>query len=456
MRPALRLFVIALPFAALGAGFLAYAISNRPAPARIDVAERAVPVRVVETALAHLPTRVTGNGLVRPARVFEAVAQVGGAAEWVDPGLHTGAVLRANRVFLRLSKADFALAEAQALANIRATEAKLAELELSEKNQQAALDLERRLLSIRTADRDRIAQLVEREAASASALDTARAAWLAQRQKVLGLENALSLVPTQRQVLLEQIAVYQATLETARLNLERTEFTLPFTGRVAQAAVETGQFVRQGEVVAVFDGVETAEVEVHVSFSDMAALTGSAADGGYLLDPAGLGERLRAMAIGAEVWLALGDRMVSWPARIDRLSDAVDQRTGTLGVILRVDDAYSSATPGVRPPLTKGMFVEAVLTGPGRAGIIVPRSAVRGGKVMIAGDDDRLRLVTVTVLRVQEDVALIGEGLSPGVRLVVSDPSPPVPGQLLEPVRDQMLEDRLAARAAGTAPEAAQ
>lgn len=456
MRPALRLVLVALPLAALGAGFLAYAVANRPEPARVEIAERAAPVRVIKTVRTTLPTRVTANGLVRPVRVFEAVAQVGGTAEWVDPRLEVGTVLPAGETFLRLSKADYSLAVAQAKANIRATEAKLAELDLSEKNQQASLALERQLLDIRSADRDRIARLVERGAASASALDAARAAWLAQRQKVLGLENALSLMPTQRQVLVEQIAVYEATLETAQLNLERTDFTLPFTGRVAKTAVEAGQFVRQGQVVAVFDGVEAAEVEAHVSFADMAALTGPSTDGSLLADPVALGKRLRAMAIDAEVRLEVGGSLVSWQAEIGRLSAAVDQRTGTLGVILRIDNAYSTARPGIRPPLTKGMFVEAALTGPGRTGIIVPRSAVRGGKVMIADDDDRLRLLPVTILRAQDDVALIGEGLEAGVRLVVSDLSPPVPGQLLSPVPDHALEERLAARAAGTVSDAAQ
>ncbi len=456
MKPVVRLILVSLPLAALGAGFMAWAVANRPEPARIDIAERAVPVRIVETVEARLPTRVTANGLVRPARVFEAVAQVGGTAEWVDPRLEVGAVLPAGTEFLRLSKADYALAAAQARANIRATEARLAELDLSEKNQRTALELERRLLEIRTADRERIARLVERDAASASALDAARAAWLAQRQKVLGLENALSLIPTQRQVLVEQIAVYEASEKTAQLNLERTDFDLPFSGRVAKVAVEEGQFVRQGQVVAVFDGVDSAEVEVHVSFADMAALTGPFADGAALPDPVALGERLGAMEIAAEIRLAVGDSQLRWPARIDRLSAAVDARTGTLGVILRVEDAYASARPGERPPLTRGMFVEAVLTGPGRVGIIVPRSAVRGGKVMVADENDRLRLLPVSVLRLQDDVALIGEGLGAGMRLVVSDLSPPVPGQLLDPVRDAALEARLAARAAGTAPDAAQ
>ncbi len=479
MKTALRLLLITVPLAALGAAFLAYVITNRPEPVRIDIAELATPVRVIQTVPADLPTRVTAYGLVRPTRVLEAIAQVGGTAEWVDPALKSGAILPAGRVFLRLSQSDYALAVAQAQANIRATKAKLAELNVSEQNQIASLDLERKLLDIRKADQERTAKLVERGAASTTALDQARAAWLAQRQKVLNLENGLALLPTQRQVLIEQIAVYETTLKTARLNLERTDLSLPFTGRVAKVAVETGQFVRQGQVVAVFDGIGSAEVEARVSLSEMAALTRPAADGaardaaaqpqgddqartqadaaahGDLLDPLLLERRLKDLGLRAELRLNVGGQVLRWPGRVDRLSDAIDQKTGTLGVIVRVDDAYSSATPGAKPPLTKGMFVEVALTGPENRGIIVPRSALRDGKVMVADDEDRLRLVPVRAARVQDDVALIAAGLEPGVRVVVSDLSPRVPGQLLTPMRDEDLEARLAAQAAAGQPERA-
>jgi len=251
----------------------------------------------------------------------------------------------------------------------------------------------------------------------------------------------------------EQINVYKAALEAARLNLERTELALPFTARVAKEEVEIGQFVRQGQLVAIFDGIDAAEVEVRISLSEMSALTSPSADGGHLLDPVRLGEQLRAMGLQAEVRLGLGGRQLIWPAQVDRLSDTVDQKTGTLGVILRVDNAYSSARPGLRPPLTKGMFVEAVLSAPGRSGIIVPRSAVHEGRVMIADDENRLRLLPVTILRAQDQVALIGEGLEAGMRLIVSDLSPRIPGQLLAPVRDEALEKRLAAESAVAMPE---
>ena len=476
MRTALRLLLITVPLMLLGGAFLAYVIANKPEPARIDIAERATPVRVIRAVEAELPTRVTAHGLVQPARVFEAVAQLAGTAEWVDPDLRKGAILPAGRVFLRLSRSDYLLAVEQAEANIRAARAKLAELDISERNLKAALELERKLLGIRESDAERTARLVERGAASATALNNARAALLVQRQKVQNLESSLALLPAQRRSLVEQLATYEIMLKTARLNLERTEFSLPFDARVARVAVETGQFVRQGQLVAIFDGIDAAEVEARIPLTEMMALTRSArtappsegagkaegsgqtaiAQGTTWQEPLFLEKRLKELGLRAELRLRVGDETLRWPGRVERLSDTIDRKTGTLGVIVRVEDAYGSASPGSRPPLIKGMFVEVVFTGTGRRGIIVPRSALRDGMVMVADSEDRLRLLRVTVERVQDDVGLITSGIAPGMRVVVSDLSPRTPGQLLAPVRDEALEKRLAAEAAYHGPERAQ
>ncbi len=451
MKPVFRLLAITLPLVGIGLAFLALVVANRPLPGRVEIAERALPVRIIRAADTGLPVRVRAYGLVRPGRVFEAIAQVGGRAEWVDPELKEGAILPAGREFLRLSPADHLLAIAQAEANIRASRAKLKELDVSEENQKAALELERRLLEIRAQDLERAERLVERGAASPSALDAARAVWLAQRQKVLNLENGLALLPTQRQVVVEQIAVYEASLGTARLNLQRTQLSLPFAARVAKVAVEMGQFVPQGRVVAAFDGVGEAEVEARISLPDMFALIQPAADDPVAgsLDPVLLEERLKKQRIDAEIRLDLGDHPVIWEGRVERLGDSIDQKTGTLGLIVQIDDAYTSALPGARPPLTRGMFVEVRLTGPRNAGFVVPRAALRDGQLMIADDEDRLRLISARAVRFQDDVVLLSaDDLTPGMRIVVSDVSPRTPGLLLAPRRDEALEQALAAEAA--------
>ncbi|MEO0717934.1 MAG: efflux transporter periplasmic adaptor subunit, partial [Pseudomonadota bacterium] len=66
--------------------------------------------------------------------------------------------------------------------------------------------------------------------------------------------------------------------------------------------------------------------------------------------------------------------------------------------------------------------------------IVVPRSAVNEGRVLVADDENRLRRRDVEVRAIQGDEALITGGLSAGERIVLSDLSPAIEGMLLEPV----------------------
>lgn len=447
MRNGLKLVFVTLPLLLIGVGFLVYVLANRPDPERKPLAERATAVRVIVAQKQVVTPQATGFGLVRPARTYEAIAQVGGTAEYVNPSLQKGAILPAGAVLLRLSPADFNLTISQARANTRAAEARLAELTVSEANLTSALAIEKEALALKASDLERAEALFAGGTASQSARDAAKAAHLAQRQKVLGVESSLALLPTQRAVQTEQIAVYQANLETATLNLARTELTLPFAARVASVSVEVGQFVRAGLTAALLDGIEAAEVEAQVSVADLRALLQSTRPDAQALaiDPSTMTEVLHGLGLSANVRLRLGENVLLWPATVDRISDTIDPKTGTLGVIVQVNTAYSSAEPGRRPPLTKGMFVEVTLNAPPISGLVVPRNALRDGQVLLADTDNRLKLAPVSPQLVQGEIALIAEGLEPGARVIVSVPSPIMAGMLLEVIEDTALMSRLAA-----------
>ncbi|WIY24774.1 efflux RND transporter periplasmic adaptor subunit [Parasedimentitalea psychrophila] len=447
MKPGFKLIFITLPVLAIGVGVLALIVSNRPPPARVILAERATAVRVITTQASQLPPRITGYGLVRPSRVYEAIAQVAGTADYVNPNLEKGEILPAGTVLLRLSQTDFNLGIAQAKANIRAGEAKLAELTVTQLNQIAALDIESRALEIRAREIERIETLTVRGIASAVAMDAAQSSWLLQSQKVQTLINTLSLLPTQQQVQTEQIAVYETSLKSAELDLARTTLTLPFAARVAQTSVEIGQFVRVGQVAAELDGVGSAEIEAQVSISDMLALLRSRqpqAERPKELVPGALSTLLHSLGLNAEVHLRLGEQVLTWPAKVDRISDQIDLKSGTVGVIVRVDSAYTGVRPGTRPPLTKGMFVDVELSAPPLDGIVIPRSALRNGRVFLADADNRLASTPVTTRLMQDEVALITQDLPVGARIVVSFPSPAMEGMLLDVTNDLALEAQLA------------
>jgi len=446
MKSTWKLLFVTGPLTLIGVAGLGYIMMHRAPPPRNPLAERATAVRVIIAQPQPFVPRITGYGVVAPLHSYQAIARVAATAEYVNPGLKKGAILPAGAVLLRLDQADVTLSIAQAKANIRAAKAKLAELVLSEKNQHAAIDFENETLAIKARDLARLRKLAETGVVSKSSRDAAQVAWLAQRQKVLSLTNALSLLPSQEQVQTQQIAVYQINLQTAELNLARTTLTLPFAGRVAKSAVERGQFVHVGQVVAILDGIDVAEIEAQVPISDMLALVraSQSKNAATPTSPTAMIKHMQSLGLSAVVHLRIGADLLSWPAKIARVSDTIDQKTGMLAVIVQVKNAYSGAALGKRPPLTKGMFAEVTLGAPPIRAIVIPRVALREGHVLTVDDKNRLDMVAVTPRLIEGQVALITDGLKSGSRIVVSTPTPALRGMLLTVTRDRTLEARLA------------
>lgn len=448
MKPGFKMALITLPIAAIGVGILALVVANSPPPERVELVERASVVRVITAERQAIVPTIVGFGLVTPARTFEAIAEVGGTVEYVNPALRDGQILPAGAVLLRLSPIDFNLAIAQANANIRAAQARLAEMDVSEANQRTALDIEREVLAVKASDLTRAEALFTAGTLTQSAHDAARAAHLTQRQKVQSVAGTLALIPTQRAVQVEQIAVYQTTLATAERNLERSELTLPFAARVAAHSVEVGQFLNTGQTATALDGIDTAEVAVQVSLDAMRDLMGSGQPQtqGQPMDPSRMGDVLRNRGLNAQVRLHLGTDVVTWPATVDRISDGIDQKTGTIGVVVQVKEAYGQVGDGARPPLAKGMFVDVALSAAPVTGIVLPRSALKDGLVHMVDDDNRLRMVAATPLLVQGGIALFDDTIAQGSRIVLSTPSPVVEGLLLDPHPDEDLMRQLLGR----------
>ncbi|MBR9652777.1 efflux RND transporter periplasmic adaptor subunit [Thalassovita aquimarina] len=446
MNKILKFMLITLPIAGLGAGFLAYTVSNRPPPDRHVLAERATHVSVITAETRLVNPVVSGFGRAEPARVYAAVAQVAGTAEYVNPALHRGEILPEGSVLVRLSPADFNLAIAQSKSAIRTAQARLEELTVAEANHAASLAIEQQTLTLREQDLTRAENLFQAGSAPQTSRDAALAAVLAQRQRVQSVKSAIALLPPQRAVQKEQIDASRISLEQAELNLARTELTLPYTARVSMVAVEAGEFVRAGSTVAELDGIDAAEVEAQINLASLRDLLRLAVprEGMLPMDPSAMTDTIRNLDLTVTVNLKLGGETVSWNATVDRLSDTINIRTGTVGVIARVEDAYRTAAPGSRPPLTQGMFVEVVLSAPPLKGLVLPRTALRDGAVLLADEENRLRRVPVTPRLVQDDIIVATDGLAPGARILVVPPSPVIEGMLLEPHLDAALMADLA------------
>ncbi len=429
-----------IPPLAIGIAVLALVVSNRPAPARKPPQEEVRVVRVMQVRPLTLQPRITGYGTVRPARVWNAIAQVGGKVMYTHPDLKKGAIIPAGTEIITIAPDDYRLAIAQAEANIRATEAKLAELDVNERNTRSLLELERQALEVTRKDYERKKALKTRGTIPDTALEQALKALIAQRKLVQSLENTLRLIPVQRRELREQLAILRSQLATARLNLERTHIRMPFTGRISMVGVEVGQFAPVGRQLAAADGIAKAEVEAQYPLQRMRSIMRLVAGqpGNVHLSAQKVRELIERLGLSVEVRLETGGVPVVWKGRFARLSDTFDPKTRTLGVIGEVDDPYSHVSPGKRPPLTKGMFVRMdILTRKVEGVLAIPRAALHQGRVFVVNAENRLEVRPVKVRARMRNLVIIGEGLKAGERIVLTDLVPAMEGQLLKPVPDE-------------------
>lgn len=442
-----------VPPVLLGIAVLVFVLRSGGEPDRATPQEQARPVRVIEVPSVDLVPRALGYGYVQPGRVWEAVAEVGGRIVDKHERLESGELMAAGTTILRIDPTDYQLAVESTEARIRGAEAELAELEVRQSNTQRALEIERRNLELAERDLQRKTTLLSRGSISQAAVDEAERAVLTGRQAVQGLENTLALIPAEREVLRSNLALFQAELAQARRDLERTEIIIPFDGRVAAVNVERLQFAAAGQVLAVIDGLDTAEVAAQIPLNRMRYLVEAADISGVDLMPQTAGSIFEQLGLDAVVRLTAGDFRVEWPARFARIRETVDPRTRTVGVVVAVDEPYRMVRAGERPPLAKNMYVEVELRGKvQRSSLVVPRSAIHDGIAYVVGADERLERRPVSIGLEQGDLAVVAGGLEAGEKIVVSDLVPAIGGMLLDPTPDRELYESLVALATGSGP----
>ena len=454
MKNLTRLFLFLIPVAV--GGFILFSmVAGREPPAQRPPEELSRSVRIITVQESDFVPRLRGYGVVSPARTWNAVAQVSGRVAYVHPDYKRGAILPKGTAIVRISPEDYRIAIQQAEANIRSAEARLAELKAQEDNARQSLEIEKSSLALKQDDLERKKTLLSRGTIAQSVVDEEQRALLTQQARVQELENTLRLVPSQRNAQQQQIEVNKAQLESARLNLERTSVTLPFDARIAEASVEETQYVGVGTSLGTADGIEAAEVNVQIplgqfrSFANLVA--GGRVDTPPIVSREGFREIIERLGLKATIRLRFDDFSLDWDGDVVRISDTVDPKTRTIGAIVEVDRPYEKASPGERPPLVKGMFVEAELRANPLSGqIVIPRAALHEGSVYLAGEDNRLEIRPVKTRIVQGDKAVIQEGVKAGERVVVSDLSPAIANMLLDPVEDGELAGTLAEAASGT------
>lgn len=436
-RSGLMRKILILPPVLAGVALLVFFVRGGSEPEREPPIEKARPVSVITVPSVDFVPRAIGYGNVQPGRSWEAVAEVSGRIVSKHVLLESGELTPAGLEVLRIDPGDYQLAVESTKSTIRGAEAQITELDVREQNARQSLQIEQRSLVLAEKDLERKRTLLKRGSIAQAAVDEAERTVLTRRQAVQGHKSLLALIPAEREVLQANLSLYQAELRQAERNLERTRIVTPFDGRVAAVNVEERQFAAAGQILAIIDGVDTAEVAAQIPLERVRYLFEASDMSAGDIELEDMGSVFEQLDLTATVRLQTGDLEVTWDARFARIRETIDPATRTVGVVVAVDNPYRQARAGRRPPLAKNMYVEVELSGaPVKGSVVIPRAALHDGMVYLLNADNRLQRHPVTVGISQGGLATITGGLKAGDRIVTGDLVPAIDLMLLIPVDD--------------------
>ncbi|HEY8581267.1 MAG TPA: efflux RND transporter periplasmic adaptor subunit [Beijerinckiaceae bacterium] len=321
-------------------------------------AQPPTPVIAARVTREDVPVIAEAVGTIQPLHTVVVRAQVEGRL--VEIAFREGQDVKAGDVLARIDPAAYQAQYDQAVAKKAQDEAQLAN---------ARLDL------------DRYVRLAQGNFGSRQQADTQRA------------------VVTQLEA---QVQLSQAAVDSAKVTLDYTTIRAPIDGRTGLRNVDAGNIVRAGDATGLVTITQLRPIGALFSLpqQQLRAINAALARGPVAVQAL---EADNATLIEAGV--------------VEVVDNLVDQTTGAVRVKARFENAQTRLWPGQF--VNVRAFVDVI-----RAATVAPAVAVQRGPngafVYVVGDDDRVKMTDVVVTRQDETKAVIGRGLEPGMRVVVT------------------------------------
>ena len=394
-RSLVGLFLMAATFGLMAyAGSLVWGAlqtrwSDEPggAPAR----ERVFAANVVTIAPETIRPVLSTFGEVRSRRTLELRAAAGGQVIWLSPEFEEGGVVATGDLLARIDPADAQSALDTARADLTEAQADLRDAErslaLAADDILAAEDQVR----LRESALSRQNDLLDRGVGSTSAVETAELSLSSARQSLVSRRQAQASAEARVDQGKTAVARREIALAEAERRLADTEIKAEFSGVLSEVAVVEGGLVNAGESLAQLIDPNALEVAFRVSTPQYARLLTDSGD-----------------LVGADVTASIDILGVNLEAKgvISRESAAVGE--GQTGRLLF---AYLDDAPGFRP----GDFVAVRIQEPPlEFAVRLPSAAVdAAGNVLVVGEEDRLSVAEVQVLRREgDDIIVRARGLA--------------------------------------------
>ena len=369
---------VVFPVIVAGLGFVLFAGLLATGPSLDSKAPAPVIplVQSLEVALGPIQMTAMTYGTIAPRSETSLVSEVSGRIIKISPNMVSGGFFEAGELLFEVDPVDYQIALDQANANLNRARGELA---FAEKDYKRQLDLKQR---------QSISQAIEDDALKR--LQIARAVHQDARSKTAAAQRDLS----------------------------RTSVIAPYQGRVRNENIDLGQYVSRGVALANLYATDFAEVRLPLQDEELAYLDVS------------LANESKGAEGQAQVNLTanFAGQPQRWLGEIVRSEGEIDAVSRMIHLVARVTAPYEPQSG--QAPLAVGLFVEAEILGRTLENVVVlPRTAIRGeDQVFLIGQDQRLELKQVSVVRRLGDQVIVGGGLADGDLICLTAMDDAVPG----------------------------
>ncbi|PRX27732.1 RND family efflux transporter MFP subunit [Orenia metallireducens] len=231
-----------------------------------------IPVEAITAKTGEITNYITVTGTAKAVKSADLTPQL--QKKVIEVLVDEGDRVEAGDKLIQLDQADIKAQVAEAQTGLKAAQAALEELLAGSRQEEIdklTAQVEQAKASYEQKERDykRYQRLFDKEAVSKQQLESVRTEYISAKNNYKALQESLKMSqagPTQEAINTQKsnVAQAEAKLDTAKLNLAKTEITAPFAGVIAEVNIEVGEMAGTQPVISIIN-LSSIKIKTYVS-----------------------------------------------------------------------------------------------------------------------------------------------------------------------------------------------
>ena len=413
---------------------------------RLNASAVAPLVETAEVKVWDQPFHLDIDGEAATYRVLTVGAEVTGRVLMKSESSRSGTFVNKGDVLFEIDAVNYQLDEQRLEARVDQAQEELRAIEVDMGNVSTLLTLAKEDNELQKDHMERMRSLFNRKATSETEMDNATRLELTARNAVQMQQNQLNTLAQSKKTKEAALKLAQAELERTRVDLQRCKVTSPIAGRIVDDMKEEGDYVKPGdELVHVSDssrmevkcslkGDELAWVWQHgqqmnappIQTSETAVAESAASGDSRKTDP------FKMPNVPCEIAFDFEGVETVWDGYLSRYEGTgMDRATRMFPCRVIVEQPEKTRVKSLKgaksispPTLLSGMYVTVRIPIDSPVPLLqVPAESLRPGEQLWVVRDGHLKVVTISLVRVDGDMALVrqeGGLLKAGDQVIVS------------------------------------